>query len=217
MKKFLSIFLIFFLLFSVSVPAFAAEADIVPPSLDSTGCDSYLISYRNFTNGTTDYNCYLYSSSDWQVYTPPGKEYVQFLSLVQSPSSIYVDIVGAESYNPDSDNNGWGEFTPTSFLNSQFSDGTVFYYTTMQGYLILSNRDVPYATLNYDTNSLDYTGEFFFTLTPPLVVEVGKALTQFQIQTIQTIMIIVLCGVGCLALLISLPILKKVYYRFLNK
>lgn len=220
MKKYLSIFLIFFLLFSVSVPAFAETTDILPPSLESTGCDSYVISARYNQDGSVyEYFCLIYNQADWNCYVPVNKDsiYVMLLSFLESPSMIYSSRVNGSSFDPSSDNNGWGTLEDGWILDSTFDDGDIYYYASVQGDLITSNRDIPYAVFNADTKSLDYTGEFFFTLTPPLAVEVGKALTLFQTQTSQNLMIITLCGVGCLAFLISLPILRKVLLRFLNR
>lgn len=220
MKKYLSIFLIFFLLFSVSVPAFAETTNILPPSLDDTGCDSYLISARYREDGSVYYYfCLIYNQADWNCYVPSNKdtEYVQLLSFLESPSMVYSFSVLGSSFDPSSDNNGWGTSEDAFISDSRFDDGEIYYYTTVQGDLITSNRDIPYAVFNPDTKSLDYNGEFFFTLTPPLAVEVGKALTQFQTLTTHNLMIIALCGVGCLAFLISLPVLRKVLLQFLNR
>lgn len=70
----------------------------------------------------------------------------------------------------------------------------------------------------YDSN-----GDLFFRAPPapqPGLGETVEALTAVQgeavrNQAVGVMKILVPCGVGCLALLIALPVLKKVFYRFL--
>lgn len=223
MKKYLSIFLVFFLLFSFAVPAFAETTDVIPPNLDPTKYDSYFI----YCHDDSLYLTYLYLSSDYDIVFDPNNRIVRLFPIVDSPHVIYHSSVNVSSYDPTSNNNGWGTVRPYSsagqhtITNDDGTTITVWYLTGnfnfIDDYVIASSFDIPNAIWNKETKSLDYTGEFFFTLTPPLVVEVEKALILFQTQTIQTIMIILLCGVGCLALLISLPLLRKVLLRFLNR
>lgn len=71
-----------------------------------------------------------------------------------------------------------------------------------------------------DTDVIDYyRGDVFFLATPqvtggPLEVAIKTALNQWIQKVGKLITVCLLCGVGCLACLISLPILKKVFYRF---
>lgn len=88
-----------------------------------------------------------------------------------------------------------------------------------------SSYDYYFSTFKHNdivsasTNILDVAGKVLFTATP---VVTGTALEKavkmslnLEIQkVVRTITILVLCGVGCLALLISLPLLKKVFYHF---
>lgn len=81
------------------------------------------------------------------------------------------------------------------------------------------NLEYIYSTLNvYDED----TNKMVFLATPVPLAEEIRILTEETMaeetmpELTQTIMTIVLCGVGCLALLILLPVLKKVYSRFLG-
>lgn len=219
MKKYLSILLIFFLLFSVSVPAFAS--DFLPPVMSNFGTDSYIITQTETANG-----CFTYLSSDWTVFYQSagvnGNSWpvLYFFSKVENPSTIYSTNKRFGYYDPENDNNGWELMAPVSVYTSTSSDGTVHYYwggNFSNSSIIESSYDIYYGEISSDFTNFVLSDEVFFSAIPPLEVVTGEALTQFQTQTIQNLMIIALCGVGCLALLISLPILKKVLYQFLNR
>lgn len=240
MKKYLSIFLIFFLLFGVSVPAFAATDTPVSPSLDSLGYDSFIVldayNYDPFTmeSAVPSYVCIAYDSSIWQAFHVPDtvSMAVRFVSYSESPTPIYYSNVIKTSYDSSTGDNGW-TFEEINYSEYTINGNTVYgrqfsyslhsldYYDSVTGELthnpiLLSNLDIYNGSWS-NTTGADITDEVFFSPIPPLVVETEKALTLFQNQTIQTVLTLALCGVGCLALLISLPILRKVLLRFLNK
>lgn len=244
MKKYLSIFLIFCLFFCVSLPAFASSDTPVPPSLDTLGCDSYAIidAYTSVRDETGKYSaqpsfvCLAYDSTFWQLFHIDDDDslIVRFVSLSGNANSNppYMSNVLKTIYDSTSNNNGW---TLDECVMSNYTiDGNIVYsreflysYTGLDYYdsesatlahnpILLSNLDIYNGTWSNSTGA-NITNDVFFSPIPPLIVETEKALTQFQNQTIQTILILLLCGVGCLALLISLVVLRKLFYRFLNK
>lgn len=98
-------------------------------------------------------------------------------------------------------NNQWNVESVNSTLGS-----ALFYYKS----LIETSVNI-YTALDSD--------EVFFSvpLPPPLTVEmmVAEEAPKMGERIIQVMKIILLCGVGCLALLMALPILVKVLRRFL--
>lgn len=209
MKKFLAIFLIFFLLFGFCVPAFAA--DFPDPSPD---WGSYII-----VDGVLSHYESSYPHSRFAVFSSrEGLDYSVSLNNDNIVSNIYLgsdNVVGTgliyyafSVYTPDSS----GIYTWKMLGSSSF-------YPSDTYVSIMNDNFSSFIFNDYSSSSVVYiygTDEVF---TPPPNLEkvTGEALTQFQNQTIQTVLTLVLCGVGCLGLLISLVLLRKVYFHFLNK
>lgn len=91
------------------------------------------------------------------------------------------------------------------------------------GDYVFGDPNTAYSQVHYSTVDVYLAKEsdsIFFPATP-----IGSTITLEQViaqetplmgaKIIQAMMTILLCGVGCLALLIGLPILLKVFYRFL--
>lgn len=226
MKKYVSILLICFLLLGITVPAFASTNTVVPPNLDPSQYDSYLI-YRD----NKDYVCILYLDADWELYAHDSyldnETFVGFRMYASrsTPYVMYKATVPISNYDSSTSNNGWGTFSQVSgagYGHETDSEGNrrplySFSLTRSVSEIIDCTQSIYYGHLDDSSDYVVYTDNVFFYQPLTLTMATGKALNQFQTQTFQTIAIIVLCGVGFLALLIGLSLFRKVLLRFLSK
>lgn len=192
MKKFLMIFLTVCMVVScMIVPSFAFSPDdytiIGDLNLPADGMD-YIISYNS------DYDEFFLISwipaDGFTIYYDSSDSFIKLHEM----SSFYMDWYGK---------NGWAE------------GGTL--QSKDVHHLVVSSIQYPvYSTVNI----LDSDGELFFPPAVPLA-EVVEELTMeqsmaVQNQTVGVMKILVPCGVGCLALLMALPTLRKGFLRFLH-
>lgn len=95
------------------------------------------------------------------------------------------------------------------------------YYSTAKANRNLKENDIGYFIYSTHNIYLWETDELVFPLPPVPLAEEIRELTEetLTVETMpeltETVLVVVLCGVGCLALAISLPLLKKVLSRFL--
>lgn len=223
MKKYLTIFLVCFLLFGASVPAFASTSDLVPPNLDDTQYNSYYID--RFTSDETEYyHVVVYHTDDWYVFYDTKNSAPYLFAKSDIPKVTYTTTIEVNKYDNSTSNNGWGvleQHTKGNIIDFIMADGTsrqgLFLPAGYTATFLDSNQTIYYGTRNAETKTVDFTSEVFFSLIPPLTMATEEALNLFQTQTFQTILTIALCGVGCLALLIGLNLLRKVLPQFLNR
>lgn len=201
MKRILSVFFAALLALScLVVPAFAAQMDDTVASLLTVYADEHLSE-----TGKSNYTIYAHNGTD-----------------------MYIICYADEPVVSLTDNKIGGGF-------SDFSEICYYYLVDLKaGQLKLSNKVIGNAAkAGYPVNLYtvflstaavyDTSGNLFFQAPPapqPGLGEVveGLTLTQGEAvrnQAVGVIKILVPFGVGCLALLTALPVLKKVFHRFL--
>lgn len=187
MKKFLSIFsMVALMVVVLVVPASAAS---YPPSLGIEGQVVY--STYNGSYQAVHFYKSLPVSFQWtghQILAYPGY------------SSAYYQV-----YNWDASTQSW----VTSGNQTEFTNGETAVAMNIGWTLYNCTDDI------YDTN-----GELFFPF-PPDLSEVVQTLTLEQGkvtlgQALGVMKTLVPCGVGCLALLMAFPVLRKGLLRFLH-
>lgn len=123
-----------------------------------------------------------YNSDDWSFVLQNGNTLV----WTKNRETAYVRYANQKSYS------GW----------ENYGWGTLFQYDPLITYgcdeIVSSSHNV------YDTD-----GKVVFLVPPPLKEKTEEALTNFQVKTGGMMNTLVLCGVGCLALLTVLKLFGK--------
>lgn len=205
MKKYFSLFCLTLLVaVCLIVPASAADYDSTASVMNrlSSWCSSKGYPFSSDWDyvycGPYYYDIFVFEPGSVSVSHSSGQ--LQFFSTNQS-SSLYH---GRKS------NGSWSFYLLPS---SPVSKGEqIASLTCTSSQMFESTVDI------YDSN-----GDLFFQVPPVPVPELGEVvadLTAVQGETLAAttggvMKTLTLCGVGCLALVVSLPVLKKVLFRFL--
>lgn len=205
------------------VPSAMAATPIPPNNIDGLQYDSYIISEFE-----TSYDCILYDSSIWSVYVTDelyesyyGYTYrlIYFTSLNGVSGGLYSDTIQIDSYNPNSDNNGWGDFNSPSLRTGNFDDGSHYYFRNVQMQNVVdSTNSLYFGSLDTASKQILHGDVFFYN---PMSLE---EVTVIQIQGVRQILptldgnlkTLVPFGVGCLTLLMAYLLLSKVLRKFLS-
>lgn len=189
MKKYLSIFLVCFLLFSFASPAFASNY----PDLPSYVSGDYYVIGQNPINLKT-----------YLVFWNPNDP----ITYYQKSNELI--------FNGDDPDNGRYSISVYTLLTGD--DGNYWgdaYGITVGG--AIGNKSV-YINPIYEGNVLIYNQDGTVFFSPPQLLQVGLLeveMTPLVEQVAGTMMTLIPYGVLCLALLVSLPLLLKVFRKFL--
>lgn len=187
MKKFLTMFsLMAVVVMSTCIPAFAVS---YPAFTDFGSTENYMI-----VTYDGDYKAIKYSDIDL-TFTWNGHQVV----CKNNTKDTHFAFVVYDYEN--------GSYVPSS--NIQCAAGSTVTCVNIGWDVVYSDNDI------YDTN-----GDLFFPL-PPDLPEVVEELTVVQGMSVAekvvgAMKILLPCGVGCLALLMAFPVLRKGLLRFLT-
>lgn len=200
-KRILTIILVFVMVFATTITSFAASYS-PPTAIDGTN-DSYIIFQEP---GKTSPTCIIYNSRHWspylEVYNSSGYDYyaIQWTKNTESPYVRYY----SSSYTTGSSNGGWGTM-------SQY-DSTTTNISAYKGSSIDTSR------FNIiDSNQDWYWGSNLVFQKMGLEEVTVQSLEQMTLNLGGVMKTITLCGVGCLALLIGLHLLRQKSVLFLNR
>lgn len=151
------------------------------------------VSVPNYDITDDNYNYYIILKSDNGV----ESVYLSFDKLVVSQKSNYYGL-----YNKNGN---------VKFINITNNTACLFTTPGLLGsisvdYIVSSNYDIKYAD----------SDEVFFQGTPLLTQLLNPIQGQVGEKVVGDMAILTVCGIGCLALLISWPVLLKTLHKFLN-
>lgn len=169
-------------------------------------------------------------AADAETYTVSGVWvfHNDTLTLMNHPSYSwsYIDVNytvnGISCIRMDFNTEGSGSDRYTKF-DARYADGGMDILYDSRGWIKDSNR-----TIDFGSTEQTVPQHFFewlnenatFIPAPPLAEAVEELTmeqaTKVQNQTVGVMKILVPCGVGCLALLMALPTLRKGFLRFLH-
>ena len=205
MKKVFSILTIFLMLFAMSISAFAIEIPETLPNFPYAGNGIKnthdVVIYSTDRNPDGEILLYRLQGIVNECYftvTPYNDNYVTY-------SGTGTGNVQFKTYKLYIANNTWVQVGSTG----QFTSPTAVSF----------NVRIDGGTLYTNHKITDSTGNTFFPLPTGLSAErimalAKTALATEKAQLNQTVLILVLCGVGCLTLLISSVLLVKVFRRY---
>lgn len=198
MKRFLFVLMTAVMLIGGTISAYAAEYPENLPALPSHANGEYLVvnireTYELYVTATNDANKTRFSFKDGMVYVTDNTQDYLF--------NLYQYNVG--------DSLDWDFYDGGSMKKA----GELYYK------MVNPDATIVYSTLDvYDYE----TGEVVFQGPPrPLAEEIRKLTAEtLEAETMpelsKTVLVVVLCGVGCLALVTSLVLLRKILPRFLG-
>ena len=170
---------------------FAGTSDLVPPNNVSSTYDSYVIIRKG-----NDYKCIIYNSTTSTCHGGgSGIVVIRAKSGVESPYACYISTVAISDYNNTNQNGGWGTMSNIAH-NVNTGYDTILY----------SNQDI----MKTDNSGV------FFPKTPPLKLEVEKALVGMEKKMTKDLLTLVGCGIACLVSLVGLALLGKKSLIFLH-
>ena len=183
----LILFCSFVMVFSSVATCFASETvEVVRPNNISSTYDGCVI----FKSGVS-YTCIVYKKGQGKPISSSSYLCVNKIGT-DSAYSPYISRVDIDEYDPTGQNGGWG---------------------TMQTYSW--GTSIQCKTILYSTDDVcDKDGNVVFPLTPPLKEVTEMALANFQTKTGGVMKILVVCGVGLIALLVGLNLFGKVFAIF---
>lgn len=205
MKKVFSILTIFLMLFAMTIPAFAMEIPETLPKFPNAGTGIKnthdVVIYSTDRNPDGEIFLYRLQGILHECYftvTPYNENYVTY-------TGTGTGNVQFKSYKLDTVNNTWVQV------------GNMATYSSPSA--VSFNVKIDGGTLYTNHNITDSSGGTFFPLPTGLSAEMVMALAKTalateRVQLNQTVLTLVLCGVGCLTLLISSVLLVKVFRRY---
>lgn len=170
---------------------FASASTLVPPTDISSTLDSYVIFQKD-----NNYICFVYSSATSNCHAAShGVISLRAKSGVESPYGAYISSVPMSDYKNTDYNGGWGTMESFAHKYNQSFDSILY--------------------CNQDILTTDNSG-IFFPKTPPLILEVEKALVGMEKKMMVDFSTLAICGVACLISLVGLVILSKKFRLFLH-
>lgn len=206
MKKFLMIFLTVCMVVScMIVPSFAAGGTVD---------DIKALGFKPIKINGYDWACMIIYK-EGGVYRGFASDYTG-LNFTYNGTSGVVDVTSGSTNLKD---------CSLSLVTYSMNDSGEYVFS---GYDFSQHSNTSFS-INPDVNSIVYSywdiydenGELFFPREPLTLSQTVEELTMeqsmaVQNQTVKMMKILVPCGVGCLALLMALPTLRKGFLRFLH-